>query len=107
MHFTILLYAPEPAPGEIAPEVIEAAKAGYRSFASELVARGVFVAGEVFDAEDTAVCVAERDGVVARVVAMAPAVEDQQDDRLGAGGAGGDGGCRHDGSPGDFRPVRL
>ncbi len=64
MHFTILLYAPEPAPGEIAPEIIEAAKAGYRAFAAELVERGVFVAGEVFDTEETAVCVAERDGAV-------------------------------------------
>lgn len=62
MHFTILLYAPEPGPGEIAPEVIEEAKAGYRRFAQDLVAAGALVAGEVFDSEETAVCVAERDG---------------------------------------------
>lgn len=62
MHYTILMYSPTPEPGEIPPEVIEAAKEGYRAFARELVDRGAFVAGEVFDDEDTAVCVSERDG---------------------------------------------
>jgi len=66
MHYTILLYAPEPTigegEGEVPPEVIERAKEGYRTFAAELAESGAFVAGEVFDAEDTAVCVAERDG---------------------------------------------